>query len=509
MNQLNEKIGKYRWTICGLIFFATTVNYLDRQVLSLLKDRLEVQFNWSDSDYANIVSVFQFVYAISMVFAGRLIDWMGTKLGYATSLIVWSIGAMIHALAKSTGGFMFARGVLGFGEAGNFPAAIKTVAEWFPKKERALATGIFNSGTNVGAILAPITVPWIADHLGWEAAFLIIGGIGFLWLIFWFWLYEIPNRSKRVGAAEIAYINSDADVEENNTAGTLKEKASWFKLLQFKQTWAFSFGKFMTDGVWWFFLFWLPAYMKATYGLTGMDIALPLAVLYMMSSVGSIGGGWFPMYYINKGYEPYEARMKAMLTIALFPLVVLSAQYLGAYSLWFPVLIIGIGTAAHQAWSANIFTTVSDMFPKKAVGSVTGIGGMAGAFGGIVVNKTAGWLFDAYRAAGIAKSWVVGQSSQMGDYIEKIRSLKLLNKHGDLINLNMVELGNLPNEVATKIQAIDPALFEQLKLIQLPIVKANMTTAYTIVFAFCALAYLIAWFVMHALVPKFKKIELD
>jgi ACS family hexuronate transporter-like MFS transporter len=509
MNNLSEKIGKYRWTICALVFFATTVNYLDRQVLSLLKDRLEIQFNWSDSDYANIVSVFQFVYAISMLFAGRLIDWLGTKLGYALSLTVWSIGAMIHALAKGTGGFMFARGVLGFGEAGNFPAAIKTMAEWFPKKERALATGIFNSGTNVGAILAPITVPWIADHLGWEAAFLIIGGIGFLWLIFWFWLYEIPSRSKRVGAAEIAYINSDADsVEEESKSDAPQEKVSWFKLLQFKQTWAFSFGKFMTDGVWWFFLFWLPAYMKAQYGLTGMDIAFPLAVLYMMSSIGSIGGGWFPMYYINKGYEPYAGRMKAMLTIAMFPLVVLSAQYLGAYSMWFPVLIIGIGTAAHQAWSANIFTTVSDMFPKKAVASVTGIGGMAGALGGIVVNKSAGWVFDAYRFSGIAKSWAAAQSAQLTEYIEKIRSLQLINKRGDLINLNTVELGNLPKEVAVQLQTIDPGLFQQLKSIQMPIVQHNMTIAYTWVFGFCALAYLMAWFVMHALVPKFKKIDL-
>jgi len=508
MNDLSQKIGKYRWTICALVFFATTVNYLDRQVLSLLKDRLEVQFNWSDSDYANIVSVFQFVYAISMLFAGRFIDWLGTKLGYAWSLIIWSVGAMVHALAKSTGGFMFARGVLGFGEAGNFPAAIKTVAEWFPKKERALATGIFNSGTNVGAILAPLTVPWIADHLGWEAAFLIIGGVGFFWLIFWFWLYEIPTRSKRVGAAELAYITKDHIPEATNSDGSVKEKISWFKLLKFKQTWAFSFGKFMTDGVWWFFLFWLPAYMKAQYGLTGMDIAFPLAVLYMMSSIGSIGGGWFPMYYINKGYEPYAGRMKAMLTIAMFPLVVLSAQYLGVYSMWFPVIIIGIGTAAHQAWSANIFTTVSDMFPNKAVASVTGIGGMAGAMGGIVVNKSAGWVFDAYRSAGIAKSWVAAQSAQLGEYVEKIRAMQLFNKRGDLIDLSKAELGNLPKEVVTQLQAVDPGMFEQLKALQYPIVQSNMTIAYTWVFGFCALAYLMAWFVMHTLVPKFKKIEL-
>jgi ACS family hexuronate transporter-like MFS transporter len=444
-----------------------------------------------------------------MVFAGRLIDWLGTKLGYALSLVVWSIGAMVHALARGTGGFMIARGVLGFGEAGNFPAAIKSIAEWFPKKERALATGIFNSGTNVGAIIAPITVPWIADHLGWEAAFLIIGGIGLLWLIFWFWLYEIPSRSKRVGAAEIAYINADAAKVEETDEEVVETKVSWFKLLQYRQTWAFSFGKFMTDGVWWFFLFWLPAYMKAQYGMVGMDVAFPLAILYMMSSVGSITGGWFPMYFINKGYEPYEGRMKAMLTIAVFPLIVLSAQYMGVYSYWWPVVIIGIGTAAHQAWSANIFTTVSDMFPKKAVGSVIGIGGMAGAFGGIVVNETAGWLFDTYRFAGIAKSWASVQAGQIGEFAEKIRSMQLVNKRGDIINLNMVELGNLPKEVVEKIQAIDPASFQVLKSLQAPIVQGNMTIAYTIVFAFCALAYLMAWFVMHALVPKFKKIELD
>ena len=508
MNKINQTIGKYRWTICALVFFATTVNYLDRQVLSLLKDRLEVQFNWSDSDYANIVSVFQFVYAISMIFAGRLIDWLGTKLGYALSLVVWSIGAMVHALARSTGGFMFARGVLGFGEAGNFPAAIKTIAEWFPKKERALATGIFNSGANVGAIIAPLTVPWIADHLGWEAAFLIIGGVGFLWLIFWFWLYEIPTRNKKLGTAEFEYIHADKD-EESNPTDSKNEKVSWFQLFKYRQTWAFSFGKFMTDGVWWFFLFWLPAYMKAQYGMTGMNVMLPLAVLYTMSSIGSIGGGWFPMYFINKGYEPYEGRMKAMFTIALFPLIVLSAQYLGTYSYWFPVLIIGIGTAAHQAWSANIFTTVSDMFPKKAVGSVIGIGGMAGAFGGIVVNESAGWLFDTYRFAGIAKSWVEAKGANLGDFVEKIRAMHLVNKRGDVINLDKVELGGLPAEVVKQIQALDPNSFTLLKSIQSPIVLTHMTTAYTLVFVFCALAYLIAWGVMHLLVPKFKKIELS
>jgi len=508
MNELSARIGKYRWTICALVFFATTVNYLDRQVLSLLKDRLELEFNWSDSDYANIVSVFQFVYAISMLFAGRIIDWLGTKMGYAWALIVWSVGAMIHALAKGTGGFMVARGVLGFGESGNFPAAIKTIAEWFPKKERALATGIFNSGANVGAILAPLTVPWIAQHLGWKAAFLIVGAIGLSWLIFWFWLYEVPAKSKRLARGEFDYIHSD-NVDETGAAVVEDtEKVPWFKLLRFNQTWAFSFGKFMTDGVWWFYLFWLPAYLKAQYGMTGTEVAIPLAVLYSMSTIGSVMGGWFPMYFIKRGYEPYAGRMKAMLLIALVPLLVLTAQYLGGFSYWMPVIIIGIGTAAHQAWSANIFTTVSDMFPKKTVASVTGIGGMAGGIGGIVITKCAGWLFDGFRSAGIAKTWVEAQAANMGEFVEKIRSLTLTNRHGDIINLDKVELTGLPTEVMQQVQSIDPAMFDQLKTLQMPIVQGNMTTAYTIVFVFCALAYLIAWVVMHFLVPKFKKIEL-
>lgn len=507
VNQVNQQIGKYRWTICALVFFATTVNYLDRQVLSLLKDSLEVQFNWTDSDYANIVSVFQFSYAISMLFAGRFIDWLGTKWGYAWSLIIWSIGAMVHALAKGTGGFMIARGVLGFGESGNFPAAIKTTAEWFPKRERALATGIFNSGTNLGAILAPLTVPWIAEHWGWQGAFLIIGGIGFLWLIFWFWLYEIPSLSKRVGKAEYDYIHSDVEVNASGKTEKENNKVSWFKLLAYKQTWSFSIGKFLTDGVWWFFLFWLPSYLKANYGMTGMQVAFPLTVLYTMTMFGSVGGGWFPMYFINKGYEPYAGRMKAMLTIAFIPLIVLLAQPLGHITLWIPVILIGIGASAHQAWSANIFTTVSDMFPKKAVASVTGIGGMAGGLGGIVVNKAAGWLFDAYRSAGIAKSWAQAQASNLGDYLTQIKSMTLQNKHGDIIDLDKVAINSLPKEVAAQLQSIDPNLFDQLKTMQSAVVQGEMTTAYALVFAYCAVAYLLAWMIMKSLVPKFKPIS--
>ena len=449
-------IGKYRWTICALLFFATTINYLDRQVLSLLQPLLAEKFGWSNTDYANIASTFQFVYAISMLFAGRFIDRLGTKHDFAIALIVWSFGAIIHAYAESIGsvflpvaallgfstisvsvlGFMIARAVLGFGEAGNFPAAIKATAEYFPKKERSFATGIFNSGTNVGAILAPITVPWIATEWGWEMAFWIIGAFGFLWLIFWYWLYEIPSRQKRLSKAESDYIHSDVEsrLEADSTAAA--ERVSWFKLLRFNQTWSFAVGKFLTDGVWWFFLFWLPAYLKAQYGISGTGVQLPLAVLYSMTMFGSIGGGYFPTYFIRKGYKPYDGRMKAMLLIAIIPLVVLAAQPLGTISFWYPVILIGVGASAHQAWSANLFTTVSDMFPKKTVGSIVGIGGMAGGIGGVLMTKLGGYLFDHYNALG------------------------------------------------------------------------HIETGYTIMFAICAVAYLVAWVIMKALVPKMKAVNI-
>ena len=444
-----EKVG-YRWTICALLFFATTINYLDRQVLSLLKPLLEDKFGWSNSDYANIASVFQFTYAISMLFAGRIIDKLGTKSGYAWAIIIWSIGAMLHALAVPIGtgivtglgligvtvlpvsvaGFMLSRAVLGFGESGNFPAAIKATAEYFPKKERAFATGLFNSGANVGAILAPLTVPWIAKNWGWESAFIIIGAVGFLWIYFWLAIYERPDKQKRLSEAELKFINSDGE----GHGFEIKEKTPWLKLLRYNQTWAFTFGKFMTDGVWWFFLFWLPAYLKDQYKMTGTEIMLPLAALYSMTMIGSICGGWFPIYFIRKGHQPYDGRMRAMLLIAAIPLVVLLAQPLGHISYWMPVLLIGIGASAHQAWSANLFTTVSDMFPKKAIGSVVGIGGMAGGFGGVIVTKTGGALFDHYKALG------------------------------------------------------------------------HIQTGYTIMFAFCAVAYVISWTVMKSLVPRYKPI---
>jgi ACS family hexuronate transporter-like MFS transporter len=511
---IHQRVGKYRWTICSLLFFATTVNYLDRQVLSLLKGDLEVEFNWTDTDYANIVMVFQMVYAASLLFAGRIVDWLGTKAGYAWSLVVWSVGAMLHALARGTGGFMVARAVLGFGEAGNFPAAIKTTAEWFPKKERALATGIFNSGANVGAILAPLTVPWLARHWGWQGAFVVVGGIGFLWLGFWFWLYEAPTRHKRLGQAEFDHIHGDgAEPAAGPGAAVPKTEARqpwylrWGKLLGYRQTWAFAFGKFMTDGVWWFFLFWLPAFLKAQYGMTGTQVALPLAVLYSMTCVGSVGGGWLPVYFMNRGHDPYDGRMRAMLAIAFFPLVVLLAQPLGGLSAWLPVLLIGVGASAHQAWSANIFTTVSDMFPKKAVASVIGIGGMFGGLGGILINKSGGWLFDAYRESGIARTWAEAKTGALGAYLQRILALKLQNRHGAPVDLNLVELGSLPNEVARQVQAINPDAFALLKHAQAAIVHGEMKTAYAIMFAVCAVAYLVAWIVMKLLVPRYEQIQ--
>ena len=520
---MQQAIGKYRWTICALLFFATTVNYLDRQVLSLLQPYLAERFSWTNTDYANITAVFQFGYALSMLFAGRIIDKLGTKKGYAWAIVIWSVAAIIHAVAIPIGetmsailgwfgiagfsvsvlGFMFSRAILAFGEAGNFPAAIKATAEYFPKKERSLATGIFNSGANVGAILAPLSVPWIRLNWGWDWAFIIMGLIGFLWLLLWMVFYEKPEKQKRLSATELAYISSG---EEETELTAVNTKVSWVKLLGYKQTWAFAFGKFMTDGVWWFFLFWLPAYLNVQYGIVDRAVMLPLSFLYTLAMVGSIMGGWFPMYFIKKGHKVYDGRMKAMLMIAFIPLVVLLAQPLGYISYWVPVILIGIGASAHQAWSANIFTTVSDMFPKKAVGSVVGIGGMAGGIGGVVMSKLGGWLFDSYKYAGIAKSWVEAKAAGLGDYLSKINSLNLLNRNGERIDLNKIELRSLPKEVTEQLKSMDIDLFEKLVQLQKPLVQAEMTTSYTIMFAICAVAYLIAWAVMKSLVPKYKPI---
>ena len=394
-------IGKYRWTICGLVFFATTINYLDRSVISLLKPFLEKEFSWKETDYSHIVISFQVAYALGMIGVGRFIDKVGTKTGYAVSTLVWSLAAMAHALAKGTFGFGVARAALGISEAGNFPAAIKTIAEWFPKKERAFATGIFNSGTNIGAIAAPLCVPWIAVHMGWQWAFIITGAIGFIWLILWFIIYEIPSKHKQLSKEEYIYIHSDPeDIDTTNEPGDKAAGVSWSRLLMFKQTWAFVIGKFLTDPIWWFYLFWLPAFLKAQYHIEGTGFALPIAVVYTMACFGSIAGGWLPMYLIKKGWFVFKARKTSMLIYALCVIPVVFAQWLGSINMWFAVMIIGFAASAHQAWSANIFTTASDMFPNRIVASVTGIGGMAGAIGGILIAWLAGALFEYYKSAG-------------------------------------------------------------------------------------------------------------
>ncbi len=432
---MQKTIGKYRWTICSLVFFATTINYLDRQVISLLKSVLSEQLHWDDGDYANIEIAFKFFYAFGMLGAGRIIDKLGTKIGYALSTGLWSVAAVCHAFATSVFSFAVVRSFLGVTESGNFPAAIKTVAEWFPKKERALATGIFNSGSNLGAIIAPLTVPFIAVAWGWKWAFILTGLLGFIWLIFWFVLYEVPKKQKRLSAEELAYIESDID--ETAAAEIAGARISWAKLLSYKQTWAFAIGKFLTDPVWWFYLFWLPDFLESEYHLTITQIAVPVAVVYMLSTIGSVGGGWLPLALIKKGWPVFRARKISMLVFALLVIPVIFSQLAGTVNMWFAVFIIGLAAAAHQAWSANIFTTVSDMFPKTATASVTGIGGMFGGVGGILlsllVQKN---MFVYYRSIG------------------------------------------------------------------------KIEIAYYIMFAVCAGAYLLAWLIMHFLVPKMKPLNL-
>ena len=459
-----------------MLFFATTVNYLDRQVLSLLQPMLEEEFHWTDNDYGTITAIFSLFYAISMLFAGRFIDWMGTRKGYAWSIAVWSAGAALHALCGvltekwvglpdadalravaagtdlaatismvSVTFFIIARCVLALGEAGNFPAAIKATAEYFPKKDRAFATGIFNSGANVGAIVAPLTVPLMAELWGWEMAFIIVGLIGFIWMGIWLFIYKPIADNPKVNDAERAYIQQDdAELTPDEIEPENESKLSFIECLGFKQTWAFAFGKYMTDGVWWFFLFWTPAYLKIQYNMEGTQIAWPIAILYSITVIGSVFGGKFPTYFINRGMNPYAGRMRAMLIIAFFPLVVLFAQPLGYISYWVPILLISVGASAHQAWSANIFSTVGDMFPKSAIATITGIGGMAGGIGSFFIQKGAGMLF-----------------TYSGD-------------------TNMQFMG-----------------FE------------GKPAGYAIVFIFCAVAYLIGWIVMKMLVPKYKVITLN
>ncbi|WP_346858057.1 MFS transporter [uncultured Draconibacterium sp.] len=480
INQTVEKMSKYRWTIVAMLFMATTVNYMDRQVLSLTwKDFIAPEFHWTDSDYGTITALFSLFYAISLLFAGRLVDWLGTKKGYMWAIAIWSVGAVLHAFCGiATSGvitghwfvgfeqarhyinqvedvarvlnvsvvlFVFARLVLAIGEAGNFPAAIKTTAEYFPKKDRAYATSIFNAGSTVGALAAPVTIPLLAKHFGWEAAFILIGALGFLWMGWWQFGYNKPYKHPKVNKAELDYIRQDQDDDEvqDGTDDNAGRKISFMKLFKYKQTWAFAFGKFMTDGVWWFYLFWTPAYLSSVYGMESSDprAQIGLFILYAITLL-SIIGGWLPTYFVEqKGMHAYAGRMKSMLIFAFFPLLAVVAQPLGHFSYWFPIVIIGIAGAAHQAWSANIFTTVSDMFPKAAVATVTGIGGLAGGLGSVVINKGSGVLFDFAR------------ETQM-----------------TLLNFKGVEAG------------------------------------YFIIFCICAFAYLIGWVVMKSLVPEYKRI---
>jgi ACS family hexuronate transporter-like MFS transporter len=430
-----KSIGNYRWTICALVFFATTVNYLDRSVISLLKSTLTKELDWTDADYADIEVAFKFAYALGMVFAGRLIDKLGSKIGYFLATLLWSIAAVAHALVSTTLGFIWVRGALGLTESGNFPAAIKSTAEWFPKKERALATGIFNSGTNIGAIVAPLSVPFITEAWGWRWAFIITGSFGLIWLVLWMIVYDIPSRKKQVSKAELDYIHSDTD-QPTQVEGQ-GAKISWLKLLTYRQTWAFAIGKFLTDPVWWFYLFWLPDFLESQYGIKGTDVAMPVALVYTISTVGSVFGGWLPLKFVNGGWPIFKARKNAMLIYAVAVIPIIFAQVLGSYSMWLAVLVIGWATSAHQSWSANIFTTVSDMFPKRAIGAVVGIGGMAGGLGGILLTALVQRnMFVPYR-----------------------------------------ELGQID-------------------------------TAYYIMFFICGGAYLIAWSIMHFLVPKFDPIKL-
>ena len=502
------KATNFRWSVCGLLFIATTINYLDRQVLSLTwKDFIQPEFHWNNNDYGNITALFSIFYAVSMLFAGKFVDWMDTKKGFLWAIGVWSVGAVLHAfcgiatsgvitgnwfvgfaeakeiisnvnnvslvISTSVTLFIFARFVLAVGEAGNFPAAIKATAEYFPKKDRALATSIFNAGATVGALGAPLSIPFIAKALGWEMAFIIIGALGFVWMGLWIFYYKKPEDSPRVNQAELDYINQDVeDAPTLSETGEFTKKFTFKECFKYKQTWAFAFGKFMTDGVWWFYLFWTPAYLSSVYGMDSTQSAIPLVVLYTITLL-SIIGGWLPKYFVDKlGMNPYAGRMRAMLIFAFFPLLALLAQPGGEISYWIPIIIIGIAGAAHQAWSANIFSTVGDMFPKRAIATITGIGGMAGGVGAFLINKSSGLLFDYSH-----KTWTT------------VDGVPFLEKFPQFINERMPDnfIEGLSNTGA--------------------IVKDGINTGYMIIFSVCAVAYLVGWAVMKLLVPTYKVIE--
>lgn len=476
-----DKMTNFRWVICAMLFFATTVNYLDRQVLSLTWDEfIKPEFHWNESHYGTVTSIFSIIYAISMVFAGRFVDWLGTKKGYLWAIGIWSLGACMHAfcgivteavagfgsaaeLVRATGDavvlistvsmycFLVARSVLAIGESGNFPAAIKTTAEYFPKKDRAFATSIFNAGASIGALIAPLTIPLLAKAYGWEMAFIIIGVLGFVWMGVWVFVYDKPEKSKYVNAAELEYIRQDKSIEASAETAEKPKKLGILKALKYRQTWAVIAGRFMADGVWWFFLFWTPSYLNTQFGIKtteplGMALIFTLYAITMLSIIG----GKLPTVFIDKamhrgkGFDPYSARMKAMLIFALFPICVLLAQPLGTFSPWFAVVLIGIGCAAHQSWSANVYTTVGDMFPNSAVATVTGIGGMAGGISSMIMQKFAGELFV----------W------------------------SDKVGLQFLGFEGKP-------------------------------AGYFIIFCICAFAYVIGWLLMKAFVPKYSVVTLE
>jgi ACS family hexuronate transporter-like MFS transporter len=383
---IGERIGKYRWVICAMLFFATTINYIDRQVLGILAtdQHFKTAIGWNEAEYGYVNTAFQGAYALGLLVVGRLMDRFGTRKGFSFAIVFWSIAAMGHALARSAFGFGTARFFLGLGEAGNFPASIKTVAEWFPRKERALATGIFNSGSNVGAIAAPLVVPFIAVNYGWQWAFIITGTIGFIWLIFWLMIYQKPEEHPKVKAAELAHIQSDP--AEPTT------KIPWASLIPLRQTWAFAIGKFLTDPIWWVYLFWLPKFLNSNYKLNITQIGLPLVVIYVVADIGSIGGGYLSSTLIKRGWSVNKARKLAMLICAISVVPIVFAAK--ASNLWVAVGLVSLAAAAHQGWSANIFTMTSDMFPRRAIGSVVGFGGMAGSIGGMLIATTVGLILQ-------------------------------------------------------------------------------------------------------------------
>jgi MFS transporter, ACS family, hexuronate transporter len=380
------RVGRYRWVICGLLFFATTVNYIDRQVLGILSKDLKLAIGWTEVDYGNIVAAFNAAYAFGLLLAGRLMDRIGTRAGYALAIVWWSLAAMSHALARTPFGFGVARAALGVGEAGNFPAAIKTVAEWFPKKERAFATGLFNAGSNVGAIVAPFAVPRIALHLGWRWAFILTGAIGFFWLLFWLPIYRRPEQHPKVSKAELDHIQSDPPDPP-------AMRVPWLSLIPHRQTSAFAIGKYLTDPVWWFYLYWIPNFFRDTHGLDLTTIGPPLIAIYLIADIGSIAGGWLSSSFIKRGWTINRSRKTAMLICALMVTPIIFAA--NVKSLWVAVALIGLAAAAHQGWSCNLFTTTSDMFPRQAVGSVVGIGGMAGALGGATMAVATGYILQS------------------------------------------------------------------------------------------------------------------